>query len=81
MIIENHRELNLTLLRNLCREHGGCFTLGDLVTRVLHERPRMIGELADAWGEMHRRHMVRVARPGRPAVYEVWENVGDHSDE
>jgi hypothetical protein len=69
-MINNFRELNLEHLQSICRNSGEHFTLGDVVTRVLDEQPRMIQEFAEAWAELLERDMVRVCRPGRPAVYE-----------
>jgi hypothetical protein len=70
-MIDHFQESNIRQLQSICLTSGGRFTLGDVVTRVLEERPGMIQEFADAWSEMLQRDLVRVCRPGRPAVYEV----------
>jgi hypothetical protein len=52
------------------RSHVG-FTLGEIVERVLVEKPGKIPDFAAAWGEIHRRGLVRIRRSGRPTTYEL----------
>jgi hypothetical protein len=64
-------EYTVTDLLNMCqRSHAG-FTLGDIVERVLVERPGDIRDFAEAWGEIHRRGLLRIRQCGRPATYEL----------
>ncbi len=52
-----------------CREDG--FTLPQIVSMVINERPAKIPELARAWNELNRRGLVKIKRWGRPSVYEL----------
>jgi hypothetical protein len=38
---------------------------------VLVERPGDIRDFAEAWGEIHRRGLLRIRQCGRPATYEL----------
>jgi hypothetical protein len=64
-------EYTVTDLLNICqRSHVG-FTLADIVEQVLVEKPGNIPDFAAAWGEIHRRGLVRIRRCGRPTTYEL----------
>ena len=64
-------EQTLAHLLDLCRRVEKEFTLREIVGRVLDERPEMVLRFAEAWGELIRRHHIRVRREGRPSTYEV----------
>jgi hypothetical protein len=74
-------EYTVTDLLNICqRSHVG-FTLGEIVERVLVERPGDIPDFAEAWGEIHRRGLVRIRRYGRPTTYELVMDAASDSKE
>jgi hypothetical protein len=58
-------------LLDICRRNADGFTLAELVSQVLRERPAMISEFAYAWDEMQRCGLVRVIQMGRPSIYQV----------
>jgi hypothetical protein len=58
-------------LLNMCQRSQVGFTLGEIVELVIAERPGKIRDFVAAWGEIHRRGLLRIRRPGRPATYEL----------
>jgi hypothetical protein len=58
-------------LLNMCRRSHLGFTLGEIIELVLAERPGKIRDFVAAWGEIHRRGLVRIRRTGRPTTYEL----------
>jgi hypothetical protein len=64
-------EHEVTDLLEICRRDRDGFTLHQIVSRVIDEKPANIGEYGNAWNELTRRGLVRLKRSGRPNVYEV----------
>jgi hypothetical protein len=56
---------------DMCHRMEREFTLGELVARVMDERPDMIIEFAEAWGRLISSKFVRVRRRGEPCTYVV----------
>jgi hypothetical protein len=55
----------------MCRSVDGEFTLAEIVSRVLDERPEMILEFAETWGDLLQARVIRIRKRGRPNTYEL----------
>jgi hypothetical protein len=58
-------------LLEICQRARQDFTLRDIVSRVMHERPDMIHDFAQAWNELIHAKRIRLHRRGRPCTYEL----------
>jgi hypothetical protein len=64
---EKKRAYVLSMCQRVERE----FTLNEIVSRMLDERPEMILEFAETWGNLIQSRKIRICKPGRPNMYEV----------
>ena len=58
-------------LLEICERARPGFTLRDVVTRVIDERPDMIHAFALAWNDLIHTRRIRMRHCGRPCTYEV----------
>ena len=56
---------------DMCQRLEQEFTLGEVVARVMDERPDMIVDFAEAWSRLIHSKFVRVRRKAEPCTYEV----------
>jgi hypothetical protein len=61
---------------DICQRLEQEFTLGEVVARVMDERPDLIVDFAEAWGLLIHHKFVRVRRKAEPCTYEVAANSG-----
>lgn len=58
---------------NVCQRIEKRFALSEVVTRVAHERPELVGEFAAAWGALIKHRLIRMVQRANPSLYEVAE--------
>ncbi len=68
MHTEEHKR---SYLLSMCQRVEREFTLDEIVSRMLDERPEMILEFAETWGNLIQSKKIRISKPGRPNTYEV----------
>jgi hypothetical protein len=58
-----------TRVLDMCRRFGRDFTMSEIIERVLDERPEMMFEFSEIWGELVRTKSVVVFTRGEPCTY------------
>ena len=56
-------------LLDMCRRFGRDFTMSEIVERVLDERPEMMFEFSEIWGDLIRNKSVAVFLRTQPCTY------------
>ena len=64
-------EQKLAYVLGMCQRVEHEFTLREIVARMLDERPEMILEFAETWGQLIQSNRIRICKQGRPNTYQV----------
>jgi hypothetical protein len=67
----NEQERITAHLLDICARARPGFTLRDVVSRVIHERPDLIHDFAHAWNNLIHDKRIRMRQRGRPCTYEI----------
>lgn len=64
-------EHKATHIVDMCQRFQRAFTLGEIVDRVLEERPELMFEFSEIWGALVQRRVIILASKSVPSTYRV----------